>query len=553
MPRALNATLEAALDAQNFSKPIIRAYLSFEDGTPLEVTILSYTLRRNSLKAKIYTTTFYDGQQEVYNELRIERGLEIAGVEYTVTTMRYVISTRTQKEQIWTIEAEIGDPFLAFVADGDVTYNTIITEWAAVLTGAGFGVTYMDNAADWLDYQFLPDGKQVVLNRANTFQNMLAQKYFIFVTNDHDDDLYIFSTGDSFARSTDWTIEITDIDVWNTDLIIKNCRWVDENGTYNGGGSTSSHNLGYLESTAELPDASPLSIGIQPRSEGRPIKTLPFHLKYLTGDRALFTKDTKEVRGILDVTEILNPDADIAWRIELANLDYLSNTEGGSLPSTIERVSNYTPINTSAFDNILSDNDNNLQAAMDTLDDHDHDADYEPAGSMATHTGDTSDAHDASAISIADSGGHFAATDVEGALQQLGGMTTPIILGTHARGAQVPASTTYYSTAWKDTLDATANACVVPITGTLKNLFFSMGAQPASGSLVLTLQKNGVDTAITVTVAAGSAGGNHSDTTHTVSITAGDTITFKAVNNATANSGAFGAITVALYASPDLA
>lgn len=41
------------------------------------------------------------------------------------------------------------------------------------------------------------------------------------------------------------------------------------------------------------------------------------------------------------------------------------------------------------------------------------------ATDLAAHTGDTSDAHDASAISIADSGGHFTATDVEGALAEL--------------------------------------------------------------------------------------------------------------------------------------
>lgn len=38
----------------------------------------------------------------------------------------------------------------------------------------------------------------------------------------------------------------------------------------------------------------------------------------------------------------------------------------------------------------------------------------------AAHISDTTDAHDASAISIADAGSHFTATDVEGALQELG-------------------------------------------------------------------------------------------------------------------------------------
>ena len=46
------------------------------------------------------------------------------------------------------------------------------------------------------------------------------------------------------------------------------------------------------------------------------------------------------------------------------------NTAGGALPSTIERVSNYTPLNTSNFNHVLSAADNNLQAAMDTIDEH---------------------------------------------------------------------------------------------------------------------------------------------------------------------------------------
>ena len=45
-------------------------------------------------------------------------------------------------------------------------------------------------------------------------------------------------------------------------------------------------------------------------------------------------------------------------------------TEGGAMPSTIERVSNYTPLNTSSFDDLLDEQDNNLQAAMETIDEH---------------------------------------------------------------------------------------------------------------------------------------------------------------------------------------
>jgi len=45
----------------------------------------------------------------------------------------------------------------------------------------------------------------------------------------------------------------------------------------------------------------------------------------------------------------------------------------------------------------------------------------EDAGDLAAHLADTSDAHDASAISIVDTGGFYTGTDVEAALQEIEG------------------------------------------------------------------------------------------------------------------------------------
>lgn len=80
-----------------------------------------------------------------------------------------------------------------------------------------------------------------------------------------------------------------------------------------------------------------------------------------------------------------------------------------------------------------------------------------------------------------------------------------------------------------------------PLAGTAKNLYLYASqidnAQPASGSLVCTLRKNATNTALTVTVAAsGTVTTPVSDTTHTVSIVAGDLLTMGCVNNATAAS-----------------
>jgi len=79
---------------------------------------------------------------------------------------------------------------------------------------------------------------------------------------------------------------------------------------------------------------------------------------------------------------------------------------------------------------------------------------------------------------------------------------------------------------------------VMPVAGTLKNLYIRNGTtQSGTGSIVFTLRKNGVDTAITVTFTnSDGASATKSDTTNTVSVAAGDLICLKAVNNAPASA-----------------
>lgn len=87
----------------------------------------------------------------------------------------------------------------------------------------------------------------------------------------------------------------------------------------------------------------------------------------------------------------------------------------------------------------------------------------------------------------------------------------------------------------------------IPLAGTLKNMYVrTLSTQPASGSLVVTLQIGSVDTAITLTIAAGAGFATFSDTTHTASINAGDLLRWKFVNNATAASAQITAVIVSL-------
>jgi hypothetical protein len=82
----------------------------------------------------------------------------------------------------------------------------------------------------------------------------------------------------------------------------------------------------------------------------------------------------------------------------------------------------------------------------------------------------------------------------------------------------------------------------MPTACTLNNFYFFMTTnQPATGSLVLTIRKNSVDTALVITVAAGSVAGVYSNTANSATFVAGDLMAIRFKNNATAISGGLGA------------
>jgi hypothetical protein len=68
---------------------------------------------------------------------------------------------------------------------------------------------------------------------------------------------------------------------------------------------------------------------------------------------------------------------------------------------------------------------------------------------------------------------------------------------------------------------------------------------PASGTLTITIRKNGTDTAVMATVPVSGAAGTYSSST-SVTVAAGDVITIKFVNAATAVSAAVKGVTLEL-------
>lgn len=106
----------------------------------------------------------------------------------------------------------------------------------------------------------------------------------------------------------------------------------------------------------------------------------------------------------------------------------------------------------------------------------------------------------------------------------------------------VAAGSTSYGGFVKSALQNAANEfqmrTVMPSACTFRNFTVNVGAQPATGILVFTMRIDAVDTAYTLTVAAGSASYFYQNTSTSLSVPNMSTITFKIVNNASSPSGA---------------
>lgn len=114
--------------------------------------------------------------------------------------------------------------------------------------------------------------------------------------------------------------------------------------------------------------------------------------------------------------------------------------------------------------------------------------------------------------------------------------------------SSVLASTTTYGTFGVPSFLTTEalRLFVVPQASTFSRLYIKITSnQVAGGSLVFTIRKNSIDTAIVATIAAGSAGGTEvSNTANSVSFAAGDDLSIKIQNNAAATSATVGNISI---------
>jgi hypothetical protein len=119
----------------------------------------------------------------------------------------------------------------------------------------------------------------------------------------------------------------------------------------------------------------------------------------------------------------------------------------------------------------------------------------------------------------------------------------------HANNGTVPAASTLYLVPALQGF-VSLNAVALPFACTIKNLTVrSNFTQPSTGTMVVTVQKEVVDTALTLTIAANAAAQTWSDAVHSVSFAAGERLGLKFVNNASGISASITAVSVELQAS----
>lgn len=375
MPRTIDATLYAAMTSGAFS-PHMRAQY-YRAGVKTAAQVLRYRLTGTELD--ITTDIFASDTYPAYIEL--ERGAVINGTPSFITTSKFYIGERHYEffnatNTVARVKATLF-PQTRITLAGDDTYKNVIT---AFCTAFSKTAVFDDSTAGFWNYKMLPAGKQILLNNAMQFLNLLRQKYFIFACDQGSENVLFFAGMQDYHLSPDYTMWMDDsIDVVAGDIVTHNVFGVeyvpldsrtyiarDENESIREGGTAGYpiQNLGYLEAAASFPALSQQKPLFQAAGA--------INLKPLDGD--VVTVDPNYfglVAHPIEVIEEFDPKRQrLNWSTTVQQIHCLENTAGGALPSTIERVSNYTPLNTGMFDGLLNRNHNNLQAAMDALDNY---------------------------------------------------------------------------------------------------------------------------------------------------------------------------------------
>jgi len=127
------------------------------------------------------------------------------------------------------------------------------------------------------------------------------------------------------------------------------------------------------------------------------------------------------------------------------------------------------------------------------------------------------------------------------------GVAKSFLVGNHG-GSTIASGVTSYGGFVKNNLTTAAQVfnvrTVMPTACVFRNWTVNIGNQPASGSCVFTMRIDFVDTAYTLTIAAGSVSGVYQNTIGSLNVAASSQIDYKITNNAAASTGAIVAVSI---------
>ncbi len=365
--RTLDATLQAALATFHFV-PYFKLKVYRNGGLIATLDVLKYKLTGTHLsvtvRGLISLSTSPDNIKVV-----LERGIVQLGVAYVLDSSKFSPVTgsaeRLSSKSLYvstTIEAELIPPkYVSF--DGSTSYQTVITSFC---TAIGKTPVFKDPGSAMWASQFMPNGTTITLNDARMFIPLLQQKRLIFCADNGSEQILFFCALD-IPAGYDAGINPVLYNLGTGYFSRRRFMATDENGlvTFAGTVGDELFNIGYKYDADPFPNIY---------SQAQPVEfTLPINLQYQDGDK--FGVDGYGYSMYpAQVTEIFDPKTSPGWQVNVRQLQYFSETEGGSLPSGLAAKAPYMPINTSMFDHILGPSANNLQSALDILDDHTHPA-----------------------------------------------------------------------------------------------------------------------------------------------------------------------------------
>lgn len=141
-------------------------------------------------------------------------------------------------------------------------------------------------------------------------------------------------------------------------------------------------------------------------------------------------------------------------------------------------------------------------------------------------------------------------TNVSDALNHLDTKLTSQLWNFQNAAAIAASTTTWIGVGLTSGGNESSSTVIIPHAMSLKNMYLMHYStnQPASAAQVITVRKNGADTSLAITIAAGAVTSStpYSNTTHTVSFVAGDKLSIRRVNNATAPGGVFNGISFSM-------